>query len=480
MNIVGRFVAYKAMNAIWNSSARRSNTHSAGAKSKPLTQTEIRRANRAFLGAGLTILLSFGACAVGKFGIGLALFWIGAPIALIAIALLPDRWFGNRNRHKEAEAAQMALRNVANSNGGPINTTASKRSSHLQLLNKLRDLTPEEFGQDMTRARQTADWTPEIKDAYVQVVKERLYILYGEDSKHPWIDYYREINGLSVDAPIQGSQPKMSPPLSSTQKDAKKSELNSASPNRKAAETISSGKQDARTATCDATNGSAGKAPRKRTPWRLVQLNLIRGMPPEEFGQRLRRTQKTAHWTPEIKNAFAQVASERLGEHGTGNLWAGYQRQIRDHPAHGYGVCDHCGFNGIFGRVIHVDQKHPAHVQGEQASNADPMPDKPATGKPYVVYFIQETDGGGECKVGITHSLQSRLRSLQTGNPHTLKTVHTIPVDNKAAAEQIEEAVLNAVRNAGAEMRGEWFQSAILPWAKQVAETEQKRIENGF
>ena len=36
------------------------------------------------------------------------------------------------------------------------------------------------------------------------------------------------------------------------------------------------------------------------------------------------------------------------------------------------------------------------------------------------------------------------------------------------------------VRNAGADMKGEWFQSAILPWAKQVAETEQKRIANGL
>ena len=91
-----------------------------------------------------------------------------------------------------------------------------------------------------------------------------------------------------------------------------------------------------------------------------------------------------------------------------------------------------------------------------------------------VVYFIQEKEDDGKCKVGITYSLESRLRSLQTGNPHELEAVHTLHVSSKLAAERIEEAVLNAVRNAGADMKGEWFQSAILPWAKQVAETEQK------
>ena len=114
----------------------------------------------------------------------------------------------------------------------------------------------------------------------------------------------------------------------------------------------------------------------------------------------------------------------------------------------------------------------------EQASNADASPYKPTTERPYVAYFIQAKGGDGECKVGITYSLQSRLRSLQTGNPHELEAVHTIQVDNKATAERIEEAALNVIKNAGADMKGEWFQSAILPWAQQVADTERKRIES--
>ena len=109
--------------------------------------------------------------------------------------------------------------------------------------------------------------------------------------------------------------------------------------------------------------------------------------------------------------------------------------------------------------------------------NSTPESAEPTTGRSYVVYFIQEKSEDGNCKVGITYSLESRLRSLQTGNPHELETVHTIQVSNKAAAEQIEEAVLNAIRNTGAELTGEWFQSAILPWARQVAETERERIE---
>lgn len=62
--------------------------------------------------------------------------------------------------------------------------------------------------------------------------------------------------------------------------------------------------------------------------------------------------------------------------------------------------------------------------------------------------------------------------------PSYKNNVATIQVSSKTSAEQIEDAVLNAIRNAGADMRGEWFQGAILPWAKQVAETERQRIDN--
>ena len=46
--------------------------------------------------------------------------------------------------------------------------------------------------------------------------------------------------------------------------------------------------------------------------------------------------------------------------------------------------------------------------------------------RPHVVYFIRENTGDGKCKVGITTSLERRLRALQTGNPNQLEIVHTL------------------------------------------------------
>ena len=62
----------------------------------------------------------------------------------------------------------------------------------------------------------------------------------------------------------------------------------------------------------------------------------------------------------------------------------------------------------------------------------------------------------------------------------TQQTAHWTPEirDAFAPGQRIEDAYLNAIRNTGAEMTGEWFQSKILPWARQVAETERKRIES--
>ena len=116
----------------------------------------------------------------------------------------------------------------------------------------------------------------------------------------------------------------------------------------------------------------------------------------------------------------------------------------------------------IYGKTFRLEQGQANDLPGEQlvsVADADldmsPAADvRPATERLYVVYFIQAKGGDGECKVGITYSLQSRLHSLQTGNPHELDAVHTIQVDNKATAERIEEAALNAIKNAGADIKG--------------------------
>ena len=95
--------------------------------------------------------------------------------------------------------------------------------------------------------------------------------------------------------------------------------------------------------------------------------------------------------------------------------------------------------------------------------------------RPHVVYFIRENTGDGKCKVGITTSLERRLRALQTGNPNQLEIVHALEVGDRRTAERIEDAVLDAVRGAGAELQGEWFENAIEPWAWEAAQREYAR-----
>ncbi len=94
--------------------------------------------------------------------------------------------------------------------------------------------------------------------------------------------------------------------------------------------------------------------------------------------------------------------------------------------------------------------------------------------RPYVVYFIRECRADGHCKVGVSYSVQSRLRALQTGNPNELEVAHVLGVSGRQEAERIEEAVLNAVRGAGANLQGEWFENAIVPWAWEIAQREQR------
>ena len=94
--------------------------------------------------------------------------------------------------------------------------------------------------------------------------------------------------------------------------------------------------------------------------------------------------------------------------------------------------------------------------------------------RPYVVYFIRECRADGHCKVGISYSVQSRLRSLQTGNPNELEVAHVFEVSGRQEAERIEEVILKAVGGAGAKLQGEWFENAIVPWAWEIAQREQR------
>lgn len=68
---------------------------------------------------------------------------------------------------------------------------------------------------------------------------------------------------------------------------------------------------------------------------------------------------------------------------------------------------------------------------------------------PGFVYFIQG-ESGGPIKIGYTQDIKSRLTSLQTGCPETLKLLLAIP--GKIADEQKIHAELDPYR-----MRGEWF-----------------------
>lgn len=73
----------------------------------------------------------------------------------------------------------------------------------------------------------------------------------------------------------------------------------------------------------------------------------------------------------------------------------------------------------------------------------------------YVMAAIKNDVPVSPCKIGITRSLQSRLASVQTGNPEKLVIVSAIVIPNRLLAETIEAAVHEWFDEF--RLAGEWF-----------------------
>lgn len=78
----------------------------------------------------------------------------------------------------------------------------------------------------------------------------------------------------------------------------------------------------------------------------------------------------------------------------------------------------------------------------------------------YYIYFLK--NGGGinpSIKIGITHSLNTRIKELQTGNPRELILIDYFTIETKSAA-YAAEAYLHR-RFAKQIIRGEWYHGDI-------------------
>jgi hypothetical protein len=72
----------------------------------------------------------------------------------------------------------------------------------------------------------------------------------------------------------------------------------------------------------------------------------------------------------------------------------------------------------------------------------------------HYVYFIREL-GSHYVKIGYSNDPESRLRDLQTGNPHTLELTHLIQLTDLSAARRIEKTFHD--RYARSRTQGEWY-----------------------
>ncbi|MYC32875.1 MAG: GIY-YIG nuclease family protein [Chloroflexi bacterium] len=368
MNIVGRFLANKAMNAAWRS-ATRSGVNS----DRPADDAESAKTFLAIMTVVALPILGMASCMtgnVGMFWLGLFLFWVAPTAVFVAIFFLPDRWFISR-----------------------------QRGSHLKERAGRRTMRVERPDQCPASGEKCDGTTCRIIEGSIKCYRE-------------WLERDSSSEHTSIAGVVE-----------EIRRHTDYSEINSQS-------------------TCPVTGD---KCKWENAP--CSEPDGISSCIERRFNRRLPEVHCPASGYKCIYGLFMCRDSD------------GSISCLRE------------------SRERNSSREQPTAIEADL--DAPPATDvTPAIERPYTVYFIQEKEDDGKCKVGITYSLASRLRSLQTGNPNDLEVAHTIHVSSKVVAEQIEEAVLNAVRNAGAEMKGEWFQSAILPWAKQVAEKERQRIDS--
>lgn len=58
-------------------------------------------------------------------------------------------------------------------------------------------------------------------------------------------------------------------------------------------------------------------------------------------------------------------------------------------------------------------------------------------------------------KIGVSHNVERRLKTMQTGCPHKLKLIQRFPLNSKSEAFALESLLHNHLKDCN--RRGEWF-----------------------
>ncbi len=408
--MLGRFLAYKAMNSVWRSATRRSGPSGSSAASP----AETLRLIFAILSYAGIFFGGMASCLAGgtvMLSLGFALVWLIGPAVLMGIMFLPDRWFEAKRPPPEGYGETLGRRTTAQMVGVPI----------VMLL-----------GIGTCIGGQPALGIIVALGGSCLLFVALVYMPVS------WFGYRR------IDRQQHGT------PALTQSRSAR------ALPHEIGEAIVS--------VTCWQYNGPCVRAHAQGCPtffgndgacfWDIATPGV---RPPESYSN---TSEVLSHYrsvmdTRREQTRRAKEQARRAKDKET--RWASLQRPQWPDSKQG----DH----------IHV----PEEVSTQLAYDAPVPAVENEPSRPHVVYFIREKTAGGKCKVGITTSLQRRLRALQTGNPNQLEIVHTLEVDGRRIAERIEEAVLNSVRGAGAELQGEWFENAIVPWAWEAAQREYTR-----
>ena len=458
--MLGRFLAYKAMNSVWRSATRRGGAGGASAAS-PAETAKLAFAIVSYAGIFFGGIASCMAGGVVMLSLGFALVWIIGPAVLFGIALSPDRWFeakrplpegwketrGRRTTLQMVGVPVVMLLGIGTCFGGqPTLGTVMALGGSCMLFIALVYAPVSWFGYRRTDHQQRETSAPSSSRSTHTLPDEM-----GED---PFADTRSEQTRRAKEQACRAKDEEEKTRLASPQLPQ--------SPDRKEDEM----EEAPFSGTCWQYNGPCVRAHARGCStffgndgacfWDIATPGV---RPPKSYTN---ASEVLSHYRSvmdtrreQTRRAKEQARHANYEEEKT--RWANLQRtQSTDGKEN-----DH----------IHLPEEVPT-----QLADDTPVPvEEKEPSRPHVVYFIREQIPDGKCKVGITTSLQRRLRALQTGNPNQLEIVHTMEVDGRRIAERIEEAVLNSVRGAGAELQGEWFENAIVPWAWEAAQREYAR-----
>ena len=449
--MLGRFLAYKAMNSAWRSATRRSRPSGSSAASP----TETLRLIFAILSYAGIFFGGMASCMAGgtvMLSLGFALVWLIGPAVLMGIIFLPDRWFEAKRPLREGYEETLGRRITAQMVGVPIvmllgigtcvggqlafGTVVALGGSFL-LFVALAFAPVNWFGYRRIDHQQRGTSAPDSSQ-FTHALPDEM----GEAS---FVDARSEQTRRAKD---EEEKTRLASPQRPQSPDRKEDEMKEAS----------------FSVTCWQYSGPCVRAHARGCPaffgndgacfWDIATPGV---RPPESYNN---TSEVLSHYrlvmdTRREQTRLAKEQARRAKDKET--RWSSLQRTQSPDSKEG----DH----------THM----PEEVSTQLADDAPVQAVENEPSRPHVVYFIREKTAGGKCKVGITTSLQRRLRALQTGNPNRLEIAHTLEVDGRRMAERIEEAVLNSVRGAGAELQGEWFENAIVPWAWEAAQREYAR-----